>query len=131
MQDVFQDCFMKLHRSRFLYDSKYPVKAFLFTIARTVLIDHYRKSGKEIMFQLESIETGELPSTEALDKALGSLAPREQIAITGRFTEDKTFQELAQLLGTSESIVRQIISRSVNKLKKILIRPPSIGGSNT
>ncbi|MEK6626900.1 MAG: sigma-70 family RNA polymerase sigma factor [Bdellovibrionota bacterium] len=131
-QEVFQDCFMKLHRSRFLYDTKYPFKAFLFTIARTVLIDHYRKTGKNIHVQMEPVGCNEHElSTDALDEAVSSLAPREQIAVAARFTEDKTFQELAILLGTSEVNARQIISRTVSKLKKILIRPPHTGGSNT
>ncbi|MBI2521041.1 MAG: sigma-70 family RNA polymerase sigma factor [Bdellovibrio sp.] len=131
-EEVFQDCFMKLHRSRFLYDPKYPFKAFLFTIARTVLIDHFRKSGREIQLQIELTENAEDElSMEAVEVALSSLPPREQTAITGRFIEDKTFQELAVLLDTSEVNARQIISRSISKLKKILLRPPQTGGSKT
>ncbi|HAZ11287.1 MAG: hypothetical protein A2X86_20585 [Bdellovibrionales bacterium GWA2_49_15] len=132
VEEVFQDCFMKLHRSRFLYDSKYPVKAFLFTIAKSVLIDHFRKTGKEMPVQLVPADyPTNAPSTEALDKALLALAPREQAAVNARFIEDKTFQELATLLGTSEINARQILSRSMSKLKKILIRPPQTGGSKS
>ncbi len=119
-EEVFQDCFMKLHRSRYLYDSKYPFKAFLFTIVRTVLIDHYRKAGRQQNISTEPLESTESALAEWPEEAMLYLAPREQTAIAGRYLDDKTFQELAIQLETSETNVRKIISRSLAKLKKIL-----------
>ena len=39
IEDVFQNIFIKLHKSRHLYKSELPYNKWLYTICRTVLID--------------------------------------------------------------------------------------------
>src|SRR5687768_16813060 len=47
-EEVFQEVFIKLHQVRHQYDAKYAFSQWLFVIARTSLLDHFRKSKRQV-----------------------------------------------------------------------------------
>ncbi|MFH1262722.1 MAG: sigma-70 family RNA polymerase sigma factor [Pseudomonadota bacterium] len=115
--DLFQGAFLKLHEGRHRYDPSYPFAPWLFTIARNLLTDHFRKTGKEPTVELvpESITASAEPAREL--PAWKVLTEPQRQAIRLRYGEDLRFDEIARKLETTPSNVRQLVSRGIRKLR--------------
>lgn len=126
--EIQQNVFLKLHRSRHRYNSSFPFLPWLFTICRNVLIDFMRsKEAKEgRLVQDDGIIDG-LPSVEAEDSGIDALTPvmselneDQREAIRMRYGEDFSFDEIAKKLNTSVPNARQMVSRAVKKLRGLM-----------
>lgn len=128
--DIFQEVFMKLHRSKNLYKKQLPFKPWLFTITQNALVDEIRKTKKKEYsdIDLDTLEAANSTSSEFnnLVPVLSELSSTQKIAIEMRYIEDKTFEEIAATLNTSEANVRQIISRAVRNLKDLIGKGKSL-----
>lgn len=126
--EIHQNVFLKLHRSRHKYNRSFPFLPWLFTICRSVLIDFMRaKETKEGKLVRDELILDSLTGAEAATAALVTLGPalselkENQIkAIEMRYGENFSFEEIARKLDTSEPNARQMISRAVRKLKGLL-----------
>ncbi len=131
--EVFQQIFMKLHRSRSQYSSRYPFSQWLFVISRSVLLDYQRKRGispTEIATAgIESLETvpsrtsglepfDGLETRSHVDAPWDRLTPEQSQVIQWRVLEERSFAEIAARLSRSEASVRQILSRALKKLRQ-------------
>ncbi len=122
--DVFQEVFFRLHRSKNLYLKDHPVLPWLFTITRNTIVDELRKTKHQS--QQVDIHEMDLPAPEvAMTKTLlpdqmAALPANQKAAMEMRYVEEKTFEEIAQILQTSEANTRQLISRGVKRLKELL-----------
>lgn len=122
VDDVYQNVFMKLHRTRVLYNPKYKFPVWLFTIVKTSLIDKYRSSGRykpeelneELLIQKENIEDG--PNIE---EEINHLSALDQKAIQLRYYDDKSFDEIAKELKVSPVNARKKVSRAISSLRRI------------
>lgn len=126
--EIQQNVFLKLHRSRHRYNSSLPFLPWLFTICRNVMIDFIRlKEAKEgkliqddgIIDGLSSAENEE-SGIDALLPAMSKLNEDQREAIRMRYGEDFSFEEIAKKLGTSAPNARQIISRAVKKIRGLV-----------
>ncbi len=119
--EIYQNIFLKLHRTRALYNPKYLFPKWLFTIVTTSLIDAYRSMGRHKMEELsENISINcEIASDMDVDARLDKLSDDESSVIKLRYYEDKSFDDIAKILDTSQANVRQKVSRAVHSLRKI------------
>jgi RNA polymerase sigma-70 factor (ECF subfamily) len=123
--EVFQAVFFKFHRSRSHYDFAYPVAQWLFVIAKTSLMDHFRKSGRSINVVDEELNPELVSQNDpapALDEGRGlevlsGLAPDQRQAIEMRVVDELSYDEIATKLNRSQESVRQLISRGLKKLR--------------
>ena len=128
VDEIFQDVFLRLHRSRSRYKSEFPFKPWLFAVLRNSLIDYFRKKGKEYNdVPLDNLETnhsalqyedkhnidGLLPKDAGLNK-------NQRQAIELRYGEDFSFEEIARRLETTSSNARQLVSRALKRLRKFI-----------
>jgi RNA polymerase sigma factor (sigma-70 family) len=102
---------------------------WLMSIARNLLVDHYRRDRSarhEPIGEGEAAEArlGHSPPEEPglglspqLDAAIGRLGERERELIALRFGGDLTGPEIAELTGLSLANVQQLLSRSLRKLR--------------
>lgn len=124
--DIFQEVFMKLHKSKNLYKKEHPFKPWLFTITQNALIDEIRKNKNKNFAELDldSITATEVSSHNLKDLGplLTHLPPSQKIAVEMRYMEEKTFQDIALALNTSEANVRQIVSRAIRNLKELIVK---------
>ena len=51
---------------------------------------------------------------------LQNIPAKQKIAIEMRYVEEKTFEDIARVLKTSEVNVRQLLSRGLNRLKQLV-----------
>lgn len=121
--DLFQEVFVKIHRSKHLYNRSLPVVPWIFSVTYSVLIDGKRKTKrkKEILnFDFDRMATqndGSENLALVLSPLIQKLPNQQQIAIQMRYFNEKTFEEIAKQLKTSPLNVRQIISRGLKVLK--------------
>lgn len=123
--DLFQEVFVKIHRSKHLYNKSLPVLPWIFSVTHSVLIDGHRKVARKK--EVYGVDFDRLATAEREESELDNVLPlthqlphQQQIALQMRYVEEKTFEEIAERLKTSPVNVRQIISRSIRHLKELV-----------
>lgn len=120
--ELYQEVFLKMHRSKQLYNKSLPVLPWIFSITKSVLVDGLRvdQKVKRDSEYSEQFFTEELENSEAEVKELISQLPKNQRrVIEMRYIDEKTFEEIASTLDTTSQNARQIVSRTLAKLKSI------------
>lgn len=137
-EDLASETFERVVRSAGRFDpEKAGVATWIFTIAERVLIDHYRRSGRrEPTVVLEDDrhdpvwdDAPLVGPTPELCAALERLSERQRTVIGLRFGGDLSAQEIAEVVGTSEANVFQILSRSLRDLRASLDGPATADAS--
>lgn len=126
-EDLTADTFEKAWRKRDSYRKDLAsFSTWLYTIARRVAIDHYRKKRPEISYEsaglLTADETPEDLTTrhadfERLSVLLAQLEDRDRELVALRFGAGLTNRAIARLTGLTESNVGVILHRTLNKLR--------------
>jgi RNA polymerase sigma factor (sigma-70 family) len=129
-REVLQESFFKLHRARHQYSPQLPFLPWLFTIARNALVDALRGKAHQISgaskpleeFPLVAPEESRAESSREVDfsAVLRSLPEAQRRAIELRYLKDWSFEEIASDLATSPGNVRQMVSRGLRRLRRIL-----------
>ena len=135
-EDVAQEVFLKAYTSfdTYSYVGKSPL-AYFYTIARNILIDRGRKKRVKIeRLDLEEKTIEEIPDgierideqlmrkedTESLHANISQLSPDQQDVIIFRFIDGMSTSEIAKILKRSEVAIRQLQSKGLKSLRKIL-----------
>ena len=141
-EDLTQRTFERALKAWSRFDpQRAPARAWLLTIARNLLIDHYRADvwgRQQAIEEVPDVELGsELPEPDFgidpdLGRALATLVPRDREVVALRFGGDLTGSEIAAMTGLSLANVQQILSRSLRRLRVELERtvgfiPPTLG----
>ncbi len=66
-------------------------------------------------------ETGSVDDRDMLWRALQTLNPRQRVAVVLRYYEDCSDERIAEVLGCATGTVRSLISRSLPKLRDVLL----------
>lgn len=127
-EEVFQAVFIKLHVARGKYRQDIPFLPWAFTITRNALIDHIRKRDtyqKHVTTSELAVETyAEQSGSETPDRidvaGLSGLTETQRQALEFRFNQGLTFAEIAEQMQTTADNSRQIISRAIRKLRKLM-----------
>ena len=130
--DITQECFLKIWQ--YQKDSESEIKnyrAFLFSIARNLIIDHWRRKDKTTTVDLEEVafalkDSGNLheeTSTkhEALElmEFINQLPEHQKEILLLRYIEDLPFSEIAKIIGKSAVSARVEAHRAIKKVKKL------------
>jgi len=106
--------------------------AFLYQIARNMVIDHYRAKGRSKTVSIEVSPQMADPGTSAQDKAIlnadievikgaiTKLKKDQQDIIIWYYLEDMKIEEIAVLLKKSEGTVRVALHRAMKELRELL-----------
>jgi RNA polymerase sigma factor (sigma-70 family) len=129
-EDLTQRTFERALRAWKRFDpSRAPVRVWLLTIARNLLIDHYRADIWGRLQAIEEVPEGELGSElpdpdlgiePDLAVALAELAPRDREVLALRFGGDLNGPEIATMTGLTVANVQQILSRSLRRMRSRL-----------
>ena len=109
-------------------ESLYPdsnFKAWIFTVARNILIDYYRKQKEEV--DIENVNLNYEPNfleqlhekekiTAVID-GLRQCNELEQEVLLLKYQQDLTSAEIGEVCGKSEGAVKQIIHRAIEKIR--------------
>jgi RNA polymerase sigma-70 factor (ECF subfamily) len=134
-EDLFQETWLKVITRIHRYDERRPFEPWLFSVARNLAIDHLRKASPESLDEpSESGETGvarlgadEPGSLERLlererhgllERRLEELPALHREALSLRFEEEMTFEEIAEVLSAPVSTVKSRVQRALSTLRK-------------
>jgi RNA polymerase sigma-70 factor (ECF subfamily) len=122
--DVFHKAFQKINS---FDETKGTFSAWIYRIARNAVIDHYRTAKKTVPIE-DIFELGESDRTEEAHDALLALSkvqnfmktmtPRQREIITLRLWEERSYREIAEIIGGTEDSVKMAFSRAIRDLRE-------------
>ena len=132
--DLTAQVFLKALVNLDTYDpEKAPFDAWLFTIARNLLYDSFRKKKRYYVVDIEDVEHILSHSTRPLEEkverseekyrlleCMDHLSARHRDLIALKFGANMTNREIARITGLSEQNVGVILHRGIKKLRKIM-----------
>lgn len=133
-EDVTSETFRRALTAMPRFEPRRPFLAFLYRIARNVIVDRARRERPRASFE-DAIEhpsdevspdDAALASDEALRlrAAIQKLTPLQQEIIVLRFIEGLSYEEVAAATGKNESTIRGIQMRALAALRDLL---PTVG----
>lgn len=128
-EEVFQMVFLKLHKARGNYRRDIPFLPWIFTITRNTMIDHLRRrQARQRHVTLSEGVVAVCPAPRAECSPFGAGLPQltslndtQRQAIELRFNQGLTFKEISEQLQLSPENSRQIVSRAIAKLRKLMV----------
>ncbi|MNM96595.1 putative RNA polymerase sigma factor FecI [compost metagenome] len=135
-EDLGQDTFVRVLGRRELPSLKEP-RAFLITIAKGLLVDHWRRAALEqaYMEELQQLPEHAQPSPEVeyliladlreIDRLLGKLSARARSAFLLNRLDGFGHAEIAERLGVSVPRVRQYIAQGLRQCYCALYGEPT------
>ncbi|MGE8204372.1 RNA polymerase sigma factor SigX [Heyndrickxia sp. NPDC080065] len=143
-EDLVQEVYIRVFKSYQNFKGKSSEKTWLFSIARNVAIDHFRKQKnwkaklieafdwnrrllkdqtaipEEIVLQNEDVRI--------LYECLDACTQDQKMVIIMRYLNGLSIQETAEVLGWTESKVKTTQHRSINILRKLMEERSQEGG---
>jgi RNA polymerase sigma-70 factor (ECF subfamily) len=134
-EDLFQETWLKVITRIHRYDERRPFEPWLFSVARNLAIDHLRRaspesldepseSGETRIARLGADEPGSLERLlererrGLLERKLEELPALYREALSLRFEEEMTFEEIAEVLSAPVSTVKSRVQRALSTLRK-------------
>lgn len=128
--DLLQDTFFQVHRSRHTYTPPRPVKPWIFGIARHVFLMDRRSRGRRAKHEVLAKEdlpelpvaalAEDLPVTDELRRALRKLPEDRREAVMLHHIQGFTFKEIGGILGITGRAAKLRSFRGIQKLREIL-----------
>jgi RNA polymerase sigma-70 factor (ECF subfamily) len=130
-EDVVQDTLLKVWEQREEWERIDSLEAYALTVCRNRALDSLKRMGRDTR-SLDEMDG----SSHATDSGLRRLEAREQLSLVRKFMdglpevqrtimllrdiEGKTYQEIAQTIGVSETQVKVYLHRARTKIRKEL-----------
>lgn len=123
-QELFQKVFMKFHQSREKYDPKYPLMQWIYVISKSVFFDYCRAQKREVEIedlkeeQFLNLKKDNIEENEQKfsDQNLDQLSEDQRSVLHLKVIEELSYEEISKKLNRTESTIRKIYSRAINKL---------------
>ncbi len=132
LEDVLQEVFIKVYKNLFGFDINKKFSSWIFRIAHNEAINNIRKRKKEILslddnewqvidekINLEK-ELEEKINRKIIEKALLKIKSKYREVLILYFLEEKTYEEISEILRIPISTVGVLLLRGKKKLKKYL-----------
>lgn len=132
--DVTQEVFTSAFRTIGTYrPGDKPLTSWLFAIAHNKIISHHRKHRPEVYLgeitdlkdpiadDLHESLTERISVNGSLQEALTQLSPIQQKIILLRFGEDLSHEDIAKIMGKSNTAVRVQLTRALSKLRNLMV----------
>jgi RNA polymerase sigma-70 factor (ECF subfamily) len=124
-RDLTQDVFVRVTRAAIPVTSDGDTRAWLFSIARNLALDHHRRQRRERASPPEPVAS-RTPSQDAsaiVHQALGALPDLERDVFLMREIGGLSYDELARVCGLTPDAVRSRLHRARLQLREYLSAP--------
>jgi RNA polymerase sigma-70 factor, ECF subfamily len=135
-QDVLQEVFIKAYLHLNDYDTSLPFSSWIYRIAHNETISHFRKEkNRPLVLEMGADdeffgkiaddlgfsrqETGQYHDTD-IQAALQALEPRYRDIIVLKFFEEKSYDEISDILQMPQGTVATLINRAKKKIKSYM-----------
>ena len=142
-EDLAQEVFLRVYRTRQKYSPQAKFSTWLFTIANNLALNNLRDRKRKPTVPLAVTDSGPMgarpqdqlanPRSEApghalaraelagvIRKALDALNDRQKVAIVLNKFEDMGYAEIANVMGMTEKAVKSLLSRARGRLRESL-----------
>jgi RNA polymerase sigma-70 factor (ECF subfamily) len=142
-EDLAQEVFLRVYRSRHKYRARSKFSTWLFTIANNLALNWLRSRQRKPVVPLETRDSGPLGARPAeqlvadrgappgqrlqqeelaavVRQALDGLNERQRAAVVLHKFEDMNYAEIAQVLGMTTKAVKSLLNRARNNLRLAL-----------
>lgn len=125
-EDLLQETFLQMHRSRALYRTAYPVAPWLFGMARYVFLMNRRASRRYAAVHDTAAEPPEVPvpaemerlaTTDAVQRAVRALDVARSEPLLLHHVWGFSFNEIAGMLGITSGAARTRASRAMAEMR--------------
>jgi len=128
-EDLFQECWMRIHRSRHTYRSPEPVLPWIFAIARHTRLDGYRRRRRresrevlvanppEVFSRTQQTPAGE---RDEFVRLLESLPESQREVILMMKVSGMSLAEVARATSSTVGAIKQKAHRAYEKLRLVL-----------
>ena len=132
--DITQETFTRLWQSLLKGQELTNARAFLFVVAKRLIIDWYRRNKPLALSSLDNSDTDEafdIMDPTAYDKivrggegrillrSIDQISGANRLAVRLRFVDDLTPQEIGEVLGISANAASVRITRGLDELRRI------------
>ena len=122
--DILQESFLRFLRAELPAMEDAPLKAYLYKIASSLLVDHWRRVKRERSWSLRNFLGGEPVTNPRGDsdalRFFRRLKPQEQLLLWLAYVEGFEHREIAVALRLKEKSVRVLLFRARKKLARTL-----------
>ena len=122
--DCFQETFLSALRAYPRLHDGERLDRWILRIASRKAIDHHRVGGRRPTPVADVPDRAVVDTTfradDALWAAVASLPPRQRVAVVHRHVLDRSYPEIAELMGTTEEAARANVSQGVKKLRELI-----------
>jgi len=131
VDDLLQEAFLQLHRSRAAYNPAYAVRPWMYGLTRNVCLMNRRSMRRyanvhAVVRDLPDVpipaEVDRLADADAIRQSLAELPPDHVEALTLHHVWGFSFDEIAGMLGVSAVAARARASRGMARLRAELAR---------
>jgi RNA polymerase sigma-70 factor (ECF subfamily) len=127
VDDLLQEVLMRVHAYRDSYIPGKPMKPWVNSIARNVIIDFSEKK-KKLLAMFDGTDIGEIAGVhgsqfvaeDQLDQVLKQMPEDQRVAFKLTKLQGLTIQEGAKMVGASESAFRSRTARAIQSFKDLL-----------
>jgi len=129
-EEVLQDVFVKIWEKREMLDNQKSFKSFLYTIAKNLVVDLFRRAAldrqmlekfivdnTEFYNPFETVDDPETESKAIVQSALDILPPQRKKIYTMVKLEGKSYDEVSELLDISASTINDHVVKATKSLK--------------
>lgn len=131
-EDIAGEVFLKALESLGSYKERgIPMQAWLFKIARNLVVDYWRKMSKRRTVDIDSVivESDKGPEEiaevnieiERVKKAMEQLSRDQREVLSLRFFGELTSKETASIMGKSDGAVREMQRAATEKLRTLMV----------
>lgn len=132
-EDLYQELFLRIHRSRDSFDSSRAFTPWLFQIAHRLLVDDQRRTFRSQEVQIGDREFGEDPARarddvadrQQLSQTLDGLSAEERYVLVSAKAEGCGYAEIAVHLDKSVDAVKKMASRAMQRLRGAPLPAPA------
>ncbi len=129
--ELFQDLWLRIIKNKAQFDPKHPFTTWAYTIANRLLIDWFRKQGKEL-FQSEDEEHATNESTypeseldrkrmaKHLQQAISTLPDAQRLTFVMKHESGMSLSQMAEATAQPLERIKSQYRYAVNRLKKAM-----------
>ena len=127
--DLLQETFLQMHRSRAAYNPEYAARPWVFGLARNVFLMNRRAARQWAKFHQSREDLPECPvlpeadrlgSQDEIRRGIASLSPDQAESLLLHHEWGFSFEEIAGMLGITAAAARARASRGIADLRVVL-----------
>jgi RNA polymerase sigma-70 factor (ECF subfamily) len=134
-EDVLQEVFIKVYRNLNRYNTDFPFSSWIYRITHNETMSYFRRKrlqplaldsfpDPDFLLAEGTTDTEEIIDVERIKEIINKLDQKYKEVIILKYFEEKSYDEIADILQKPPGTVATLLSRAKQKLKSLLEETP-------